>query len=359
MSNGRTRATVSLGAGRGIVNAILQAVFAARTGTLTGEGRRWAKLDIVQDVQSFRNFNLSSPLPFDASLYGIALDRLSGAAFLPEELVSAEIVGHNHRIDPGNLLALLREGAGRQQVADLLRSGKLNVYRFGTTSVVFDGSSTFPLYRGHRMFTEVSKEELLDALRLSGRYLSRAVNQEGKFAYIYEPSVNDVRDDYNIIRHAGTILAMLELYQLTGDQELLNAGRRAINYLLRQAQPCPLKTEDTMCIVENGNTKLGGNALAALALAEYTTVTGDRSSVPVLLLLGNSIRSFQKESGEFFVQKLSVPAGKITSYESDYYPGEALFALTRIYKIDPSAAWLEAAEKGARYRIRHGRWPWA
>ena len=358
ISNGITRASVFPGAGKGVLDAILQAVSSARKIPNDWGVQPWVKLDIVQDVLILHNLEFSSPLPFDESLYGIALDSQTGAAFLPEELVSSRIAGRDHRLISGNLLRRVSSIANRQRVEEILSSGKSDIYQFGTTSVFFDGKSSFPLYRGHRIVNNVSKEELLSAAQLSGRYLSRAVDQEGKFDYLYEPSADDVPDGYNIIRHAGTIYAMLGLYQATGDQELLNDCRRAITYLLKQAYPCPFRSKDAVCIVENGSTKLGANALAALALAEYTMITRDRSYVPTLLKLGNSIISFQKENGEFFIQKQAYPEGTVSNYESDYYPGEALFALTRIYGIDPLAIWLEAAAKGARYRIRHGTWPW-
>lgn len=359
LSDGKTRARVFRGAGKGVLEAVMQAISKAAGMTTGRKSPFWCKLDIVSDVQILHNLDLSRPFPFDESLSGVALDRQSGAAFLPEELMLYRITGGDHRLIPENMLARLSSDANRQHVEDLLAAGKLAGYRFKTMSVFFDGNATFPLYRGHRMFPEVSKEELLFAARMGGDYLSNAVNQEGRFTYVYEAPADDVPSDYNIIRHAGTIYAMLELYRTTREEQLLSVCRRAIDYLLQQAYPCPAGSEDAVCIVENGHTKLGANALTALALAEYTTVTGDREYVPLLLQLGNSILSFQAESGKFVIQKQSYPEGAVKNYESDYYPGEAIYALTKIHGIDPNAQWLGAAERGARYRIRHGRWPWS
>ena len=360
VSDGQTRARVFPGAGTGVLDAVARAVAkAAGAPTASRKGQLWFKLDLVGGALLLRDIDLSRPLPFDESLYGLALDRQSDAAFLPEELISSRIVGENHRLVPEHMLARLSGDANRQRVSAFLASGTLDAFRFKTTSVFFDGKTSFPLYRGHRVFKDISREELLFAARMGGSYLSSIVDEEGKFTYVYEPPADDAPSDYNIVRHAGTIAAMLDLYRITREEKLLSACRRAIDYLVLQAAPCPAGYEDGICIVENGCTKLGANALAALALAEYTSATGDRTHVPLLLKLGNSIRSFQAENGRFFIQKLAVPAGTISKYESDYYPGEALYALTKIYGIDPNPLWLDAAEKGARYRIRHGRWPWS
>ena len=41
-----------------------------------------------------------------------------------------------------------------------------------------------------------------------------------------------------------------------------------------------------------------------------------------------------------------------TGFSSEYYPGEAVLALVRLYSVDPDEKWLDAAEKAARYLIQ-------
>jgi hypothetical protein len=177
------------------------------------------------------------------------------------------------------------------------------------------------------------------------------VASDGKFVYNYRPKTDTVRDKYNILRHAGTTYAMLELYEITRDASLLQAAERALQYLVRTAEPCAASGEATRCIVEGGEVKLGGNALAIVALAKHRTVTGDQQHMPLMRQLGQWIRSLQEENGRFRVHKQTYPEGKASDFVSQYYPGEALLAMVRLYALDPQEQWLDTAAHGAHWLI--------
>jgi hypothetical protein len=182
------------------------------------------------------------------------------------------------------------------------------------------------------------------------------VGEDGKFVYIYYPKSGSQPDDYNILRHAGTIYAMLEVHELTGDQDLLEAAERAIGYLVNTAQPCTIEgpeveDQEHLCIVEAGEVKLGGNALAIIALAKYSELTGNQAHYPLMVALGNWMRAVQGADGEFKVHLLEYASGEASSFRSDYYPGEALLALNQLYALDGDPAWLDAAEAGAEWLI--------
>jgi len=144
---------------------------------------------------------------------------------------------------------------------------------------------------------------------------------------------------------------MLELYEITGETTLLQGVRRAIQYLLQSIHPCPTNEGVSSCVVERGYTKLGGNALAAIALAKYTELTHNQQYMPVMLDLGRWIQSAQSETGRFAIHKQSYPRGEVSDFVSRYYPGEALLAMTRIYALDPDEKWLDVAEAAALYLI--------
>ena len=238
-------------------------------------------------------------------------------------------------------------------VRALQTSEKLELQRFSTLSYFSDGDEVVDLYRQHRTFDTLSPEELVSAALAASEYLTRSVGPDGKFVYIYYPKSDSVPDDYNILRHAGAIYAMLEVYDVTGDRDLLEAAERAIGYLVTMAQPCEAEELETevLCIVEDGEVKLGGNALAIIALAKYTELTGNQEHYPLMVALGNWMRSVQGFDGEFKVHLLDLASGKSSSFRSDYYPGEALLALMRLYTLDSDPAWLDSAEAGAEWLI--------
>ena len=206
------------------------------------------------------------------------------------------------------------------------------------------------LYRGHRSFPDPSADDAVAAATLAGRYLTRAAGPRGRFVYIYRPRTDDAPRGYNILRHAGTIMAMIELHRASRDPDLLAAAERAIGYLLRAIRPCPT-SPDAAWVVESGVVKLGGNALAILALTEHARATGKRTHLPIMRKLARWIVSVQQPDGRFAVHKVFVSSGRRAAFRSVYYPGEAILALLRLHRIDPNKTWVDAAERNARYLI--------
>lgn len=190
--------------------------------------------------------------------------------------------------------------------------------------------------------------QLLESATLAGNYLKSIVDDTGQFIYEYDPINNMKSTNYNILRHSGTIYSMLQLYNITYDNILLEKAEKAINYLLLQY----LKPFDnqSMVIVENDKIKLGGNALAIIALAEHSKVTNKSENLKTMQDLAKFIVISQKENGEFISQR-TYSDGEILDFVSLYYPGEAILSLCRLYSLDGNETWLDAAEKGAQYLI--------
>jgi len=66
--------------------------------------------------------------------------------------------------------------------------------------------------------------------------------------------------------------------------------------------------------------------------------------------LAEFILWMQKPSGQFY-STLSPDSFTFSEFESEYYPGEALLSLIRLFKLDNNDEWINAAEKGAYYLI--------
>lgn len=212
------------------------------------------------------------------------------------------------------------------------------------------------LLLGGVWFFHSAQEELLKPpLRTAaegGRYLNRMIDRDGQFVYIYDPVGKEKSDSYNILRHAGTTYALLELYGATGDMSFLDTAEKALGYLERSIQPCPLFPEGVNCVEEGGDVNLGGNALTVLAFSEHAAVSGSREHIPLARSLARWMVGTQSPDGEFTIHKMDAATGAEAELISSYYPGEALFALMRLYEIDGDDTWLRAAEKGARWLIR-------
>jgi len=195
---------------------------------------------------------------------------------------------------------------------------------------------------------DLSSDQLIKSVIMAGGYLVNATNDEGFFAYEYN-ALEDLVDysTYNLLRHAGTIYSMLELYNYSNDKQLLSMSEKALNSLLLFIKPY----DNASCIVNpEDEIKLGGNALTIIALVEYTKITGDDKYLQTIQSLAKYIKQSQRETGEF-INKRYYSTRIIDDFVSQYYPGEALLALCRLYDLDRNETWLDIAEKGAKYLI--------
>lgn len=352
MSDGERPGAVVHAGGEGLVEAAERAlalVLARRA------EREWhaLKLDVVTRVGEPQMVGRRQALTFERGLDGLALDASSGLAFVPEEVVVRTLVNSDGEIRAANIKKHLRRlgSASADEVDRLWGGGEAQVRAFATRSVYLDSERVVPLYRGHRELGRPGGEELLQAAISAGGYLERAVGQEGRFVYSYLPKTDEEKDDYNMLRHAGTAYAMLELFDEIRTPSTLEAAQRALDYLRGRLLECRAGDGWGACVEEKGYVKLGGNALAILAFAKHAAATGDRSILPLLARLASWMLSVQEESGEFSIHKLDLSTGEVDDLVSEYYPGEALFALVRLYQLDGDPRWLDAAERGAAWLI--------
>lgn len=188
---------------------------------------------------------------------------------------------------------------------------------------------------------------LQSSITLAGQYLTNAVNSQGMFTYEYNPNTNtSSMQDYNILRHAGTIYSMVKIYDKTNDKHLLQSTEKAIEYLIQQIK----KYNETYCVVYNDKIKLGGSALAIIALVEYIKITGNNEHLQIIKYLSDYIIASQKPTGEF-IHKAYYSTNKTSDFISEYYPGEAILALCRLYSITKNQQLLNTAEKATHYLI--------
>ena len=205
----------------------------------------------------------------------------------------------------------------------------------------------------HGESLSIRPQDLLSASILGGEYLLNHQFGNGMFDYNYDAKTNRSDRDYNLLRHAGTCYSLIELYQSTGDIRFLHSARIGIEYLLSFTD-VPLDRDshgEFEAIVSVGReAKLGGAALALLALVQYQKATGDSSWLPCAKKLANFILFQQKQSGEF-VSKYYYGEPESEVFESIYYPGESILALTRLYQVDRDPLWLMSAIRGANWLI--------
>jgi hypothetical protein len=352
LSDGTSPGAVVQAGGEGLAEAAERALALAEARRAE---RDWKalKLDVVSRVGEPQRVGPRERFAFERGLDGLAFDARSGLAFLPEEVVVRTLVNSDSEMRAANIEKHLRRlGSALESEVDRLWSGgEARVRTFSTRAVYVDSEGAVPLYRGHPELRRAGTEDLLEAAISAGDYLRRAVKDNGEFIYSYLPKTDEDKDDYNMLRHAGTAYSMLEIYGETRDPAILEAAERALDFLRGRLVECRAGESWGSCVEEKGYVKLGGNGLAILAFAKHADVTGEHESLPLLTRLANWMLSVQEESGEFSTHKLQLTTGEVDDFVSEYYPGEALFALVRLYQLDGDPRWLDAAERGAAWLI--------
>ena len=316
---------------------------------------RWVRVDFVRGVTAPATVSASRGLTLPPESWGIAFPRGSQIAFLPEELYAHRLVAPEGALQPARVLSYLNSLNGpTARARDLFTLGRFSVYRFATRGYFYAKGTEHgvtSLHNGHRRVASIKPEMLLSSAIAGGQYLTRSTAESGRFDYIYNPATAEVPDVYNMVRHAGTVYAMYELHAAQPDPELLGAANRALGFLLKNIHPARQPGQAGQCLVWDGNVKLGSNALAVLAMVEHHRTTGKRTHLKTAADLAKWMVSVQLKNGRFGVHKQSHPGGEAAEFRSSYYPGEAIFALSRLYAADGNRRWLDSAAEAAEYLI--------
>jgi len=352
LADSNSSGKVFIGKGEGIDNAVDDAISQIEKYEELKFNSNMIKIDIVNEVSPIK-LSPGSSVPFERSLYGLAFTEDLHAAFLPEEIMANTLINSSREIVLSNIKKYQnRNKKDFDDIESHFENDSITVYSFSLHSFFYTDTEVYNLYRGHRQFDEIKIEDLQNSLSQAGNYLRRSVMEDGKFIYSYRPKTDKISSGYNIIRHAGTIYSMMELYNFNKDEDLLNAAKKAIKYLIGNIREVEFDDNVYPVVVEDGYTKLGGNALTVVALAKYSEVTGDDQYLSLLQQIGRWIIKSQDNTGRFVNQKMTYPEKIIEDMESVYYPGEAILALNRLYALDKNAEWLNAAEKAAKYLIQ-------
>ncbi len=211
------------------------------------------------------------------------------------------------------------------------------------------------LYRASSLLPWVDAALIKQDVRLAGDYLCGLLRDDNRF--VYEGDIGRDRDSagYNQLRHAGTIYALYQLYEATGEPRYRETADRAWQWLLRQFKT-DRDARGDLCAytVENGQIKLGASGLALVALSERLRVNRDEADLTLGRQLANHLLRNQNADGSFN-SYYSASTKKISRERSIYYPGEAMLGLIRFYRVEPNPVYLAAVSKAAHYLI-HDRW---
>jgi len=208
---------------------------------------------------------------------------------------------------------------------------------------------------------------LTDAIDAGAAYLADAVLPSGEMRYRQYPDGRDLTPKYNLLRHGGALFALGSVAatdpaaRIAHSAAVLRAGRWLLDCCVRPvpgfdaiAAPWwPPVRGDSRCL----EAKLGGAALALIALLEANRLTPGAIPAIELERLARFLVYMQRADGSFFSKYRHCEGGRDSSWTSLYYPGEAALALTLYARADPDPLWRGAAISALDYlaRQRAGR----
>lgn len=346
-TSGEQRATVSLGFGEGLGDALRAAC--AQPAAASAGDLRWLKLDVVQHafpIEEYYARRSSVPHP---SLFGLAFWPFRCFAFLPEELVSWDLTDAQGRLAVhaiGEYLAAVGRLSDALKWSRLCSfAGPVGVHLFESESYFQDEQLSVPLFRGHRVLADLSVAQVMASASRAGDFMVRSCSDTGEIDVPF-PEWHTGPDGTATLRdHAGAALALVTLYGRTGQRSFLAAAERIAGRLQRAVQPYAPDPK-AGCVVEYRLSSLDTNALtvlALLALRESTATEGrytktlDRLSLYLL---------HQLQPGGEFIRDRVHPSGNIEPDVSLSASSIAVLALVRLYEKTARAVFLRAAEKG-------------
>lgn len=159
------------------------------------------------------------------------------------------------------------------------------------------------------------------------RRAAALVNPDGRFTY--RTFNGEPMPGYNLLRHCGTVWSIAEVaHHLGGMDEEVAAAKRAMKMIIDQRL---VLFGSGLCVSGGKATKLGGAGLAILALVALDRFDVWGGYVPIAESLADFIISMRRRDGDFH-HKLFLKSRRIADFRSDYYTGEALFGLLRLYQ---------------------------
>lgn len=330
----------------------------------------WLRVDVVNWLETLSVARLREKCRHTKRSYfrfGLSFDSQFEYALLEQEISANAILYDSGTptaaFNEANLQRYIRRRFG--DALALPTEEETPVWRFKTAALFYENGTLYPLCgkgreAGYRELDKWPGEQPDAAIFSASRYLASQIHDDGRYDYGWFPCFDKPIPSYNALRHASSTYALLEGWEHTRDAAQFMAIERALNYLttrLIHSQVLPDGKMADFLVDEGGEVKLGGNALAILALAKYTTLTGDTRYLAQMLRLARTLRFMQDPHSGAFVHVINYPDLSLKAVERIiYYDGEAAFALMRLYGLTGQPWLLEMVQRAFDSFIAREHW---
>ncbi|MGQ0825764.1 MAG: hypothetical protein ACT4OX_12205 [Actinomycetota bacterium] len=178
----------------------------------------------------------------------------------------------------------------------------------------------------------------------AAQWLRHNQRADGSYVYVVDDTGADV-GGYSIVRHAGVTLSLYQAARVLDEPAFATAADRAVEWMLDRLA----RRNDWIALQDGGVAALGGSALMLAALAERRLLTNSPVHDAAMRGLGDFLVSMQRDNGDFYVYYYLNRGEPDFDAISQYFAGEALWALARLHNALPDAAYRETAERAAHF----------
>ncbi|PBI92251.1 UDP-N-acetylmuramoyl-tripeptide--D-alanyl-D-alanine ligase [Variovorax boronicumulans] len=332
----------------------------------------WLRIDWVEGASPMDWTQFKTQLTAVKRNYfrlGLAFDQDFGFAFTEQELnANAMLCGDStiaHSVVNARNFDVYAQ-ARFERTLPLEESSERTVYLLATVGVFCQPDGVVHklvgtgLDAGRRQLPALNPQAVLELVRSGSSYLARQMQSDGLFVYGYFPCFDRRIPTYDAMRHAGTVHAMLEAWELTRDDTLRAAIDRAIDHLtdaLIRDYTLPDGREVAYLVDTGGEIRLGGNAACVRMFVRYCELMETRHWLPLLEKLALGIVALQDPASGRFDHVLH--AADLSLKQASrviFYDGEAAFGLMRLYGLTRDPRWLAAVEKAFDHFIASQHW---
>lgn len=332
----------------------------------------WLRIDWVEGASPMDWTQFKTQLTAVKRNYfrlGLAFDQDFGFAFTEQELnANAMLCGDStiaHSVVNVRNFDVYAQ-ARFERTLPLEESSERTVYLLATVGVFCQPDGVVHklvgtgLDAGRRQLPALNPQAVLELVRSGSSYLARQMQSDGLFVYGYFPCFDRRIPTYDAMRHAGTVHAMLEAWELTRDDTLRAAIDRAIDHLtdaLIRDYTLPDGRDVAYLVDTGGEIRLGGNAACVRMFVRYCELMETRHWLPLLEKLALGIVALQDPASGRFDHVLH--AADLSLKQASrviFYDGEAAFGLMRLYGLTRDPRWLAAVEKAFDHFIASQHW---
>lgn len=194
---------------------------------------------------------------------------------------------------------------------------------------------------------ETFEQKLEGSIARQSAWFHANQTPDGDFVYERYAATGDVKEGNNIVRQAGALYGLGQVYAHAKDENTRLSLEKGIDYFRSLTATV---SAETAAVMYEEKTFTNTTALLVLGLVEYMESDGKQrttENLEYLVRLSNYLVSTQTEKGAY-----------INSYEpdireSDYNNGETMYALIRSYALTQKPEYLQSVKRMADYALSH------